>query len=305
MKWAKKGFIYKPDHVADWWHSTAMAPAAFMRGDVIRILIGGWDAEGISRIGYVDVDADDPKKVLGISLRPLLDIGNPGCFDDNGVFPGHVYSHNGKQYLYYTGFQKLHKIPFSNFSGLAISEDGGETFTRVSQAPVMDRADEGLFTRAGTSVIYEDGVFKACYSVGSAWRFINGKDRPVYNVNYIESPDGITFPNKGTAIVSCDDMFEHGLGRPQLIKIDDVYCVFYTRRMIDYRYKMGMAISRDCRSWTRKDEYLDSIELGAEGEFDSEMVYFPCVIDTGRQVYLLYCGNGYGRTGIGYAQLER
>lgn len=304
MKWVKRGLVYKPNKEAEWWVSRGMAPAAFMLNkDVIRILQGCWDSSGISRIGYIDVSANDPRDIYGKSSTPVLDIGEPGCFDDNGVFPGHVYRHNSRIYLYYTGFQKLDKIPFTNFGGLAVSDDNGNTFTRVSKAPVMDRADEGLFTRAGTSVIFEDGIFKACYSVGSGWAHVAGKDRPVYDVNYIESVDGINFGKSGKCIAKCDHAIEHGLGRPQITKIDGVYYVFYTRRLLDYKYFMGVARSYDLLEWERIDQWLSTIKHGEEGEFDCKMVYFPCVINTGERVYLFYSGNEYGKDGIGYAEL--
>lgn len=281
-----------------------MAPAAFMYGkNTIRVFIGCWDSDKISRIGYIDLDASDPKKILYISQNPVLDIGRDGCFDDNGVFPGHVYKNDRKIYLYYTGFQKLHKIAFSNFGGLAISEDGGNSFKRISESPVMDRADEGLFTRAGNSVIYEDGLYKSCYSVGSAWRKISGKNRPIYDVNYIESADGINFDKVGKKIIECDLAVEHGLGRPQITKIGKKYCIFYTRRMLNLKYHIGCAVSENCDNWQRIDSWMGAINHGSFGEFDSEMVYFPCVVNTGKKIYLFYSGNGYGADGIGYAEL--
>lgn len=53
----------------------------------IRVYVAMCDASTVGRIGYVDVDARDPTKVLAVSARPVLDIGEPGCFDDNGVNP--------------------------------------------------------------------------------------------------------------------------------------------------------------------------------------------------------------------------
>lgn len=304
MNWTKRGFIYKPENEAEWWNDHAMAPAAMMYDNSsIRVYLGCWDENGIARIGYIDLDAKNPKIVKNISREPVLDIGSDGCFDDNGVFPGHVYKYDGKVYLYYTGFQKLEKIPFSNFGGLAISEDNGNTFKRVSKAPVLDRADEGLFTRAGSSVIVENGVFKSCYSVGSGWIKVAGKDRPVYEVNYIESKDGMDFGKKGVCIVQCNHEIEHGLGRPQIFKLDDIYYVFYTRRLLDYKYHMGTAQSRDLKNWERIDDWLSVVKHGNKDEFDSEMVYFPCVVNTGKKVFLFYAGNGYGRDGFGYAEL--
>jgi len=304
MYWQKNGLIYAPQNETSWWRSHGMAPAAYMYDKhTIRIFQGCWDEHGISRIGYVDVSAVNPSQVLGKSIKPVLDIGNSGCFDDNGVFPGHVYVHQEKVYLYYTGFQKLQKIPFSNFSGLAISADGGNNFHRISQAPVMDRTDEGLFTRAGISVIVKDNIFRACYSVGSDWAHVAGKDRPVYEVNYIESINGIDFEKKGRCIVPCNRAVEHGLGRPQIIIIEGLYYVFYTRRLYDYKYHMGVARSSDLMEWERIDDWLSSITYGLPGEFDSEMVYFPCVVDTGKKIYLFDSGNNYGGDGFGFARL--
>lgn len=304
-QWIKRGFIYKPQDETAWWHSHAQAPTPIMYNDhTIRIFVGAWDKNIISRISYIDVDADNPSKVLKVSKDIILDIGENGCFDDNGVFPGHAYKLNdSKIYLYYTGFQKLYKIPFSNFSGLAISEDGGDSFYRVSEAPVLDRADEGLYTRAGLSTIFEDGIFKCCYSVGSGWYHIAGKDRPIYDVNYIESKDGIHFNNQGIKAIKVDLLKEHGLGRPQIIKLfSNTFC-FYTRRTLDFKYFLGVSKQNIDGSWERIDDWLDTIKHGKEGEFDNEMVYFPSVIDTGRKIYLFYTGNGYGKAGIGYAEL--
>lgn len=302
--WEKKGLIYKPIQEQEWWVDHAMAPTPILYDDkTIRVYIGAWDKSGISRITYIDVDSSNPSIVKKISDKFILDIGQDGCFDDNGVFPGHAYKHpDGRVFLYYTGFQKLDKIAFSNFSGLAISYDNGETFERVSQAPVMDRADEGLYTRAGTSAIYENGIFKCCYSVGSGWYNIAGKDRPVYEVNYIESSNGIDFAKKGTTAVKVDLTKEHGLGRPQIVKLLGKTMVFYTRRTLDFKYFLGCA-AKENDKWTRCDEWLETIKHGQPGEFDDQMIYFPSVIDTGSKIFLFYVGNGYGKEGFGYAEL--
>ena len=303
--WVKKGLVYKPENESAWWKHTGMAPAAILYDEsTIRIYVGARDEDGIARIGYIDVDTENPSAVKKVSPKPVLEIGSDGCFDDNGVFPGHVLKLNERDvFLYYTGFQKLDKIAFSNFSGLAISHDGGDTFERVSKAPVMDRQDEGLFTRAGLSAIYEDGKYKCCYSVGSGWYFIAGKDRPIYDVNYIESKDGINFGKAGVKAVPVDLNVEHGLGRPQIVKIYGETYVFYTRRTLDFKYFMGVSKQEPDGTWKRIDDWLKTIKHGAEGEFDELMVYFPCVLDTGKHVYLFYTGNGYGKDGIGCAEL--
>ena len=45
------------------------------------------------------------------------------------------------------------------------------------------------------------------------------------------------------------------------------------------------------------------LEVSKDG-WDSEMIAYPCVLDRGASRFLLYNGNGYGRTGIGLARWE-
>lgn len=305
----KIGFVFKPEGNLPWWRSHTMAPAPIMLGEgIVRVYMGCWTDDKISRIGYVDVRADRPTEVIGVSNNPVLEIGRDGCFDENGVFPAHAYRFDdGRVYLYYTGFQLGHKIRHYNFGGLAISEDGGQTFRRHSEAPIMDRADEGLFVRAGQSIERaDDGGFHVIYSAGSSWHMCQGELRPVYDVFHQKSPDGIELNKVGRKIVSCNLQVEHGLGRPQIIRLGDAYYAFYTRRIIEnMRYFIGCARSTDGENWERIDHVFDDIAYGAPGDFDAEMIYFPAVVKVSdTRALLFYSGNYFGRDGMGVMELR-
>jgi hypothetical protein len=305
----KIGFVFKPEQDQTWWRSHTMAPAPVLRQDgTIRVYLGCWTADKISRIGYIDVTADRPTEVVRISQTPVLDIGRDGCFDENGLFPAHVYRmDDGRINLYYTGFQLGHKIRHYNFGGLAVSTDDGDTFHRHSEAPVMDRADEGLFVRAGQSIERaRGGGFHVIYSAGSSWHPCQGELRPVYDVYHQMSPDGIQIEKAGRKILECDLSIEHGLGRPQIIDLGGIYYAFYTRRIIeDMRYFLGCARSVDGQTWERIDHVFDSIGYGTPGEFDCEMIYFPAVVKiSDKRALLFYSGNYFGRDGLGVMKLE-
>lgn len=302
MKWIKKGLIYAPASVGDWARSHAMAPSVLaLNRDVFRVYIGRFDDDGISRIGYVDVDADNPSRILNVSQKPVLDIGRPGTFDDNGVFPASV-SRFGKQIcLYYTGFQVGGKIRYTMFGGAAVSGDG-ERFRRVSEAPVMDRSDEGLYFRGGPTVMRHGRKYLAWYSAGSEWEKVSGKARPTYDIYFQASSDPYSFGSLGRTCLRYQRSTEHGIGRPQVIREGGVYRMFYTRRTRDMKYGIGYAESRDGIRWTRKDSAVNLKR--SERGWDSKMVYFPCVIRRGRRWFLFYNGNDFGRTGFGYAELE-
>jgi len=68
------------------------------------------------------------------------------------------------------------------------------------------------------------------------------------------------------------------------------------------KYRIGYAESKDGISWIRKDSEV-GIDVSSSG-WDSDMIEYPHVFDHGGQLYMLYNGNGYGKTGIGLAVLE-
>lgn len=304
MKFIKREKIFEWSSPNDWWVSNTMAPSAIYWQGKIRVFIGAWDENPVSRITYIDLDPTDPTKIIKIKDdSPVLDIGKEGMFDDNGVFPGHASIIENKIYLYYTGFQTGVNVPHYNFGGLAISEDG-DNFKRFSKAPILDRCDEGLLVRAGQSVIKDEDTFKTTYSIGSEFTYVGGKMRPAYDVCYQESHDGINYKNKGVKIISANRNIEHGLGRPQIIKIDNIFYTFYTRRMLNMKYFMGAASSVDCVNWKKEENLFNQVKHSEDG-FDSEMIYFPSVVyvpDT-KKYLLFYSGNGFGKTGMGYCEL--
>jgi hypothetical protein len=304
----KIGHIFSPSGDSSWWKSHAMAPTAIILGNKIRVFLGGWDASKISRITYVDLDIAKPTNILNISDKFVLDIGDDGCFDENGVFPAHAYKLNSKTiYLYYTGFQLGSKIRHYNFGGLAISNDGGENFKRLTRAPILDRQEEGLFVRAGQS-IYPDqkNGFHSVYSAGSSWFECGNEQRPVYDIFYQKTEDGIVMQDKGFKIIETDFNYEHGLGRPQIIKFSDWYYCFYTRRIIkDMKYFLGAARSKNLLDWERVDDVFDELNFGNEGEFDSDMIYFPSILKISETRGLIfYSGNYFGKGGLGLFEME-
>ena len=62
------GLIYAPDGSQPWAKSHAMLPTPLDMGDGrLRIYVAFVDENTVGRIGYVDVDARDPSRVLEVS----------------------------------------------------------------------------------------------------------------------------------------------------------------------------------------------------------------------------------------------
>ena len=79
------------------------------------------------------------------------------------------------------------------------------------------------------------------------------------------------------------------------------FCSRATRDIATYRIRY--AKSRDGVTWERKPVEFVGLDVSSSG-WDSEMVCYPHVFDHKGKRYMLYNGNGYGRTGFGLAVLE-
>jgi hypothetical protein len=305
MHWIKRGLVYAPDGSLPWAVQGLLTPTPVpMPGGFIRVYAGFRDARGVSRIGFVDVEGRNPAKVLRVSQRPVLDIGEPGTFDDNGLILGDLVWLGPVLRMYYVGFQLVEKVKFLAFTGLAESTDGGESFTRCSRAPVMGRADEGLFFRAIHSVLVEDGRFRVWYGCGSRFDGIDGAPFPNYTVFSTDSADGVSFPRQGRQCLSHQGD-EYRIGRPRVFRRGPSRLgLFYTVGTRRKTYLPGYAESDDDgRSWRRLDDRT-GLSPGPEG-WDSQALSYPALLETPDATYLFHNGNAMGATGFGYAELLR
>lgn len=302
MKWKKKGQIFLPNNQYNWVKTHGMLPVAdHIGGDLFRIYFSGRDEFNISRIGYIEIDINTPNKILYLSKLPVLDIGKLGAFDDNGVSPTWIQKQGDKKYLYYFGWNKGAKVRAAEVSGLAISSDNGKTFERYSKAPIIDRTDMEPYTILVIScIIIENGIWRMWYDSADEW--IN-EQLPKYNIKYAESKDGINWKREGLVSVDYQYEGESRVSRASIIKDNGIYKMWYCYAIQSGGYSMGYAESVDGYKFKRMDHTV-GIDLSKRG-WDSEMLCYPHVFNHRGQLYMLYCGNGYGRTGFGIATLVK
>lgn len=301
MKWGKKGLIFSPMGQHPWVITHGMLPVADrISSDFYRIYFSGRDISNRSKIGYIEININEPDKILYLSEHPVLDIGKLGTFDDNGVSPTYVVNHEGIRYLYYFGWNKRSSVRASEVSGLAISKDGGKTFERYSRAPILSRTNEEPYSILVIScILIENGVWRMWYDSADEWQ---NEDLPKYNIKYAESSDGINWIRKGLVAVDYKYPDESRVSRASIIKENNIYRMWYCYAIGSGGYRMGYAESDDGMKFERMDEKV-GISLSEDG-WDSDMICYPFVFKHKGKNYMLYCGNGYGKTGFGYAVSE-
>ena len=303
MRWHKLGRIITINNLSGWQASHAYLPTAIQLAARIRVFLAFRDSAGVGRMGWVDVRSDDPSQCLAISSEPCLDIGEAGAFDDNGVSPLSVLRHEGRLWMYYAGWQLTPRARYLLLTGLAYSEDDGQSFIRHSSVPVMERSAAEMLIRSGTFVMKDDHVWRAWYASGRSLIDKDGIVVPTYNLSYMESSDGITWPSQGKVCLEPLQPDEFGFGRPWVLKRQTLFEMFYSVRTLSQVYRIGYGTSQDGIVWRRQDDRV-GIDCAQEG-WDSEMIGFASIIENEFGTFLFYNGNDYGKTGFGVAKLEQ
>jgi hypothetical protein len=301
VSWTKQRLVIPAPPPLAWASSHAALPVVqALDGDGLKLYFSSRDAYGRSHIAAAEVVSGAALDELRYEREPVLAPGPLGTFDDAGVTSACIVDCDGRLYQYYSGWSLGVSVPFYFYVGCAISEDGGETFRKASQAPVLERDEVDPFLTASPWVLIENGVWRMWYVSGTGWELDEGSPKHRYHIKYAESSDGLRWRRTGHVCIDYRDPAEFAIARPCVLHEDGRYRMWFCARGESYR--LGYAESADGLAWERHDERA-GLEPSGEA-WDSEMIAYPCVFDRLGERYLLYNGNGYGETGIGCAVSE-
>ena len=295
VKWEKRGLIFKPNKNFQWMKTHAALPIAdHIKKDLYRIYFSTRDSFNRAFVAYLEIDIKNPKKILKISNHPVLQPGKLGTFDENGVMAHSIVNFRKKKYMFYTGWNLKKTIPFHWSIGLSISTNGGATFKKFSNGPLLERNTVDPFFVASPSVIIDNKKWKMWYISGN-W-ITKNPPKVTYNIRYAESNDGINWKRNGEIAIDFKKN-ESRIGRASILKEKNFYKMWYSYAKKNYR--IGYAESFDGYTWKRKD-HLSGIDPSKLG-WDSEMIEYPFVFMHKGTKYMLYNGKNYGKTGFGFA----
>jgi hypothetical protein len=299
--WHNQGILISAPTSQIWAHSHAALPfAESVDEQQIQIYYSPRDEQGRAHVALARVHVTEPEGGLIVTTYksdPVLSPGLLGAFDDNGVTMSCVVHADEATFLYYTGWTLGVNVPFYFYVGLAIRRAGEHIFQRASAAPVLERNAVDPYLTASPWVLHENGIWRMWYVSCVGWRFVGGKPQHRYHIRYAESADGVVWHRDGRVSIDFADESEYAISRPCVVRDDDCYRMWFAAR--GDRYRLGYAESPDGLTWTRDDRQA-GLETSREG-WDSEMTTYPAILDHAGRRYLLYNGNGYGQTGIGYA----
>ncbi len=312
--WIKKGLLFKTaDHQqGDWMQEFAQAPCVVVRDDTVRVYFSTRPKPDsglyVSYSGFADLDRADLFKVKKVSAKPILSLGKLGTFDEFGTYPVSVVKNDeGKYVCYYAGWTRCSSVPFNVAIGMGISNDDGETFTKIGDGPVLSYSLDEPFVLSGPKIRRFNNLWCLWYIAGKKWIMVNGKPEPVYKIRMATSSDGINWKKENRDLIETRVADEAQASSDVFYKDGKYHMFFCYRYGANYRgkefgYRIGYACSDDMYNWTRMDEKV-GIDVSSDG-WDGEMISYPHVFELDGKIHMFYLGNQVGKEGFGLATLE-
>jgi predicted GH43/DUF377 family glycosyl hydrolase len=314
LQWNKLGKIFDPQEHAtpSWMHSFAQSPCLIEHGDFVRVYFScrpqpDTSGQYISYCGYVDLDKNNIFKILRISEKPILELGGLGMFDEFGTYPVSVIAYKSQYFAYYGGWSRCVSVPFNVAIGCAISQDGGVTFKKVGKGPIISYSPNEPFVISSPKIRRFNDKWYLFYISGSKWILDNNKPEPVYKIRCAISQDGLDWQKMNHNLIESRIEEDEAQASPDVFFYNGKYHLFFCYRYsknfrnTSFGYRIGYAYSTDLINWYRQDDKV-GISISNFG-WDSEMVSYPHIFELNGKIYMMYLGNGVGKTGFGIAEL--
>ncbi len=304
QRWEKLGQIYEPTskgrHPKLASHAANPLPV-HLENDIYRIFYSGRDSHNRSSVGAVDIDIIQ-RKIIADHYLPFFSYGSEDSFFSHGVSIGNCYEVDGHVYMLFMGWQVPPNQHWRGDIGrlvltpeINLELDSAEPFMGSNPSDPISLSYPWVMPR-------KQGGFDMWY--GSTINWNAGNNEMLHVINHAFSEDGHNWSRYGLAIP-----YEIGkaqaFSRPTVVPhtFQGLEMWFSYRSGLGEKYRIGYATSPDGENWNLQLEQAGITP--SDSGWDSEMIEYPFVFDHSGSRYMLYNGNGYGKTGFGLAILER
>jgi hypothetical protein len=308
--WRRRGVVVAPPATHGWWRRSAGIPTCLpLADDLWRVWFGGRDAHGRAGVLCADLDPRDGLRVRAVHDVPTLGRGAAGAFDEAGLWVSAVVADGDRLLAWYTGMRLGGEGRYALAIGLAESRDGGLTFRKPGDGPVLASAPDHASFATTPCVRRTPAGYAMWYSHGLGWRDVGGRREPFYELRVAHSRDGIAWMPAAAPALSIDGTPWGGLTRPWLDD-DGATLWFSARGPAAFRgpsadaYRLYRAPVDGERVRAGAIEPVDFVPPPRPGDWDGWMQVAPCVVRAGGRRVLFYNGDDFGAAGFGWAEAE-
>ena len=200
--------MFNPSEVKgrSWISEFSQAPSVLIMSDVVRVYFACRpppDEQGnyVSLSAYADFNRKDIFELRQTCEEPLLSLGELGTFDEFGAYFTSVIRRDDGVMAYYVGYTRCESVPFTINIGAAISRDGGQTFDRLGNGPLLSCSVHEPFFLTVPRVKRFGDLWYMWYSAGIRWIRSESRAEPVYRIRMATSHDGKTWVKEDRALI--------------------------------------------------------------------------------------------------------
>ena len=262
-----------------WTESQTANPDLLLIGDTYYMYYRGQQG-GHDRIGVATVARSRFDGVTwNFHRTPIIDVGQPGSWDETHCLDPASALVKGRVFLYYTGVSPRADRAIC----LAVSKDGIH-FTKYGKNPVV--------IGGAPEVVYHNNIFYLYF-----WKPVPGKKG--FQIHYATSQDGFHFTESSPAPalpVGPEESWDSfSVETPRIFSEGGLFYMVYcgSDRYKDYPWNAGLATSRDLVHW-RKYAGNPIFSRGLPGMWDEGAIWFTTIEKIKGRYYMWYEGYGGG-----------
>lgn len=252
------------------------------------------------------LDIEKPTQIIEREIDPLIDLGQPGTFDEDGVMVSSVIEANGDIMLFYTGWQRSHTVPYNTSAGLLIRKHSKKRFQRYSIGPILGRSVSEPFYTNTPFVYFQEGKFHMIYGSGKEWSFIEKKYEPTYFLRRRQSADGLEWAGLGEEFLQPISKEESTVRATRYHSGKTTKILFSSRLVRDFRggrgsydiYEVTEPCSSEVNNLRSKVNFMNLEQFP-----NQNMLAYPAIFSLDRN-YILFNGSSFGKESIFLAREE-
>ena len=266
--------------------------AISLNNSQLRIFFNSRDVENRSSIYSIDFL---PEKLepnyKSVSLQHPY--GTESSYFSHGISVGQLFTLDGERRLSVMGWKNYRDKHWEGRVG-SISIDENGNLMQLDSEPWMDLDTEDSISLSYPAMYSINGSIKIWYGSTITWDTGNGEMLHILKEATM-SKDGqiIKSKNKIPYVLGSAQAFS----RPTIVAIGKNHLMAYSFRGDGTKYRIGFIVLEDFSSAS----HLGGIPplLTSKSEWESDMVEYPSFFFLKNQLFMLYNGNSFGKTGVG------
>jgi hypothetical protein len=224
--------------------------------------------------------------------------GQEDSYFSHGVSVGQIFSMNDEKFLSVMGWKnyvdkhwegRIGYIPFNAQGNL----------TQLEPKPWMDLDNQDSISLSYPALYEDYNSTLIWYGSTLTWDAGNGEMLHILKEARLSSDGRVIKGDKKLPFVMGS---AQAFSRPAIVQIDKNFLMAYSFRGNMTKYRIGFVLLGNFNSAS----HIGGISpfLTSKDEWDSEMVEYPSFLSFQEQLFMLYNGNAFGKTGIGIVRIE-